>query len=188
MTTDVTSPKPIETRYNGYRFRSRLEARWAVFFDALGLAYEYEPQGFVLFDGTPYLPDFHLPALGMYAEVKPVVGDDPSAPGGWMWKAAAFARSGKPMLLLVGVPDVVWYSAYLPSDRRPWLAVECVDFGKSADIGRPWYAFTGDVFPTHDLLTQIAGDPFGRAVDAARGARFEHGETPTALRPRGRRR
>ena len=27
--------KAIETVYNGYRFRSRLEARWAVFFDAL---------------------------------------------------------------------------------------------------------------------------------------------------------
>ena len=28
------SIKPIETNYKGYRFRSRLEARWAVFFDA----------------------------------------------------------------------------------------------------------------------------------------------------------
>ena len=26
--------KPIETTYNGYKFRSRLEARWAVFFDS----------------------------------------------------------------------------------------------------------------------------------------------------------
>lgn len=26
--------KPIETRYKGCRFRSRPEARWAVFFDA----------------------------------------------------------------------------------------------------------------------------------------------------------
>ena len=29
------SIKPIETKYNGYRFRSRLEARWAVFFDMI---------------------------------------------------------------------------------------------------------------------------------------------------------
>ena len=36
--------KPIETVYNGYRFRSRLEARWAVFFDAAGIEYEYEPE------------------------------------------------------------------------------------------------------------------------------------------------
>ena len=28
--------KAIPTEYKGYRFRSRLEARWAVFFDACG--------------------------------------------------------------------------------------------------------------------------------------------------------
>jgi len=38
--------KAIETVYNGYKFRSRLEARWAVFFDALGIEYEYEKEGF----------------------------------------------------------------------------------------------------------------------------------------------
>jgi hypothetical protein len=38
----------IETAYNGYRFRSRLEARWAVFFDALGIRYQYEKEGFDL--------------------------------------------------------------------------------------------------------------------------------------------
>lgn len=51
---------PIETYYNGYRFRSRLEARWAVFFDACKCEYEYEPEGFDLGDGTYYLPDFLL--------------------------------------------------------------------------------------------------------------------------------
>ena len=50
--------KAIETVYNGYRFRSRLEARWAVFFDAIGAKWEYEPEGYVLEDGTYYLPDF----------------------------------------------------------------------------------------------------------------------------------
>lgn len=52
--------KPIETVYKGYRFRSRLEARWAVFFDALGIEWEYEPEGFVLPNGMKYLPDFRL--------------------------------------------------------------------------------------------------------------------------------
>ena len=50
--------KAIETVYNGYKFRSRLEARWAVFFDAAGVEYEYEPEGFVLPSGKRYLPDF----------------------------------------------------------------------------------------------------------------------------------
>lgn len=52
--------KPIETTYNGYRFRSRLEARWAVFFDAFCIMYEYEPEGFMLKYGMRYLPDFAL--------------------------------------------------------------------------------------------------------------------------------
>ena len=52
--------KAIETVYKGYRFRSRLEARWAVFFDTLGLKWEYEPEGFVMPSGTHYLPDFKV--------------------------------------------------------------------------------------------------------------------------------
>ena len=62
--------KAIETEYNGYRFRSRLEARWAVFFDTGHLVYEYEPEGFQLKNGTKYLPDFYLPDLDVYVEVK----------------------------------------------------------------------------------------------------------------------
>jgi len=67
--------KAIETRYKGYRFRSRLEARWAVFFDALGLSWEYEPEGFET-DAGWYLPDFRLVSGGphpytYWAEVKP---------------------------------------------------------------------------------------------------------------------
>ena len=56
--------KPIETVYNGYRFRSRLEARWAVFFDALKVNYEYEPEGFELPSGNYYLPDFRIKCYG----------------------------------------------------------------------------------------------------------------------------
>lgn len=52
--------KAIETSYRGYRFRSRLEARWAVFFETLGVKWEYEPEGFELPDGDRYLPDFRL--------------------------------------------------------------------------------------------------------------------------------
>lgn len=38
--------KAIETEYKGYRFRSRPEARWAVFFDACGVKWDYEPEGY----------------------------------------------------------------------------------------------------------------------------------------------
>lgn len=58
------SIKPIETHYNGYKFRSRLEARWAVFFDSLGVEYEYEPEGYSLGNGEYYLPDFRVKCYG----------------------------------------------------------------------------------------------------------------------------
>ena len=81
--------KPIETLYNGYRFRSRLEARWAVFFDSLGVMYEYEPEGFSLPGGGSYLPDFRVMChasrghfctpFPLYIEVKGVMDEDSAA-------------------------------------------------------------------------------------------------------------
>ena len=62
--------KVIETEYKGYLFRSRLEARWAVFFDVCGIRWEYEPEGIILSDGSWYLPDFYLPDFHCYFEVK----------------------------------------------------------------------------------------------------------------------
>ena len=64
--------KAIQTAYKGYHFRSRLEARYAVFFDALGLEWEYEPEGFDLGDGVYYLPDFLIKTIAgdVYVEVK----------------------------------------------------------------------------------------------------------------------
>lgn len=65
--------KAIETRYKGYRFRSRLEARWAVFFDTLGVKWEYEKEGYDLGKLGWYLPDFWLPRpeWGLWVEIKP---------------------------------------------------------------------------------------------------------------------
>ena len=61
--------KPIETQYNGFRFRSRVEARWAIFFDVIGLKYEYEMEGYDM-EGTRYLPDFYIPSLDRWFEIK----------------------------------------------------------------------------------------------------------------------
>jgi hypothetical protein len=66
--------KAIETRYKNRRFRSRLEARWAVFFDALGIQWEYEKEGYEL-DGMQYLPDFWLPEQDCWVEIK---GQEPT--------------------------------------------------------------------------------------------------------------
>lgn len=74
------APAPIETAYRGYRFRSRLEARWAVFFDEIGVNWRYEVEGYVT-DAGPYLPDFILQIEGrppIYFEVKGASGEDVS--------------------------------------------------------------------------------------------------------------
>ncbi len=65
-----TTIKAIETRYKGYRFRSRLEARWAVFFDALSIKWEYEKEGYDLGAAGWYLPDFWLPESNTWVEIK----------------------------------------------------------------------------------------------------------------------
>jgi hypothetical protein len=63
--------KPIGTIYQMVKFRSRLEARWAVYFDSIGIAWEYEKEGYDLGDDLYYLPDFWLPQVNKWAEVKP---------------------------------------------------------------------------------------------------------------------
>lgn len=62
--------KAIETFYRGHKFRSRLEARWAVFFDTLGWEWVYEPEAISTEHGG-YLVDFYLPGMKKYAEIKP---------------------------------------------------------------------------------------------------------------------
>jgi hypothetical protein len=63
--------RPIQTFYDGHRFRSRLEARWAVFFNTLNIPYEYEKEGYVLDSGLgTYLPDFWLPEQDCWIEIK----------------------------------------------------------------------------------------------------------------------
>ena len=91
--------KPIETFYNGYHFRSRLEARWAVFFDYLKVKYEYEREGFEI-NGMRYLPDFWLPEHDFWVEIK---GKEPTSEE--RVKAALLAKgSRKNVFISVGNP------------------------------------------------------------------------------------
>ncbi|MEN2464926.1 hypothetical protein [Ornithinibacillus sp. JPR2-1] len=127
--------KAIETIYKGYRFRSRLEARWAVFFDSLGIKWEYEPEGFELlltekdsdlFESQEdwqdlrkkwmgktlyYLPDFWLPDLNLWVEVK---GNDITEEEDI--KASLLAeRTGSSVFVVGNIPYIdpenidVWY-------------------------------------------------------------------------------
>jgi hypothetical protein len=104
--------KVIQTKYKGYHFRSRTEARWAVFFDKLGVKYEYEPEGFELPNGKCYLPDFYLPLLGGggYFEVKPDVENEQE----WLDNLEQLAKlTGKNCFILNGVPDYKFYGKYV---------------------------------------------------------------------------
>jgi len=95
--------KAIETVYKGYRFRSRLEARWAVFFDALGIKWEYEKEGYDL-DGVRYLPDFWLPEFESWVEVK---GEQPNESSKEIEKATRLVlASHKDVYIVSGPMDV----------------------------------------------------------------------------------
>jgi hypothetical protein len=64
--------KAVPTVYRGIRMRSRLEARWAAFFDLCNWRWRYEPY---LLPG--WLPDFELKMFGsafptVLVEVKPI--------------------------------------------------------------------------------------------------------------------
>lgn len=60
----------LPTVYRGTTFRSALEASWAATLDSIGVAWEYEPETITLPSGTHYIPDFHLPEIGTWLEVK----------------------------------------------------------------------------------------------------------------------
>ncbi len=65
-----TTVLALPTQWHGTTFRSRLEARWAIFLDAADVRWLYEPEGFALPSGA-YLPDFRLPDLDAWLEIKP---------------------------------------------------------------------------------------------------------------------
>lgn len=94
--------KAIETRYKGYKFRSRLEARWAVFLDTIKVAWQYEKEGYDLSDAGFYLPDFYLPDLGFWVEIK---GTEPTDDE--RRKAMELSHgSQQPVAIQVGLPDL----------------------------------------------------------------------------------
>lgn len=183
--------KAIETHYAGYRFRSRLEARWAVFFDALNLPWEYEKEGFELERGR-YLPDFWLPTLGAWFEVKPNWPSDLEARK--VAQLAAHARST--VFILIGHPI-----AHGRGDANPHESAHKYDSGGWADH---CYAFCvckdchavgiqfearSDRMPCKGVRCPTSGGNNDRghtgshprivaAVNAARSARFEFGERP----------
>jgi hypothetical protein len=166
--------KPIETHYKGYRFRSRLEARWAVYFDAEGIEWEYEKEGYRLsyLKGALYLPDFWLPQVSMFAEVKPSA----VAKMELAKILALAAESGHSVLLLDGPPDCRSYFAFDHTGG-------CDDYIVSAYHGyhvdeHRFFCSTGEGnWPTPARGDAVEGAINMASIHAARSARFEHGES-----------
>jgi hypothetical protein len=184
----------IPTSYAGCRFRSRLEARWAVFFDAMGIEWRYEPEGFRI-GRRNYLPDFLLPGTGTWIEVK---GSRSNLHKHLMLDAAhelpGSAPGSAPRLVICGpIPDVprnhslAWLSLTPgPDAGADFLADQRTTFLQRAVFVAPRGAvdWGGQVDWDDWLAPGVVPRPAGHAVAlerqaylAARGARFEHGES-----------
>lgn len=152
--------KAIETRYKGYRFRSRLEARWAVFFDTLSVPWEYEAQGYDLGSAGPYLPDFWMPAAQAWIEIKP---DTPSLVE--LDKARQLARGRTDGLVLL--------AAGTPGQEHIWVITDRDLIGPDLTDTQPVWC---DLLRLCGKICHTVCPRTRTGYLAARAARFEHGE------------
>ena len=157
--------KAIETHYSGHHYRSRLEARWAIYFDHIGVDFEYESEGYEVAAGVCYLPDFFLPDYKCHVEVK--------HKGGSFKKAELFAADSD-ILLLEGPPKLKSYRLLYSADRLDgnyiihWMPV-CLSHAAIESFGAGSFYYSDHYY---------FDDEDDAAVTAANTARFEHGETP----------
>jgi hypothetical protein len=154
---------PIETTYHGARFRSRLEARWAVCFSSLGIPWEYEPEGYRL-DKGPYLPDFRLWG-SLLAEVKPVPSPEQNAT--FYEDLLERVRGIDSLALLVGQPRVMWYPVLVKAPA----ALMWIDLDRCSIEKRVRLSYAQKRPPKEDLFWPHLR--FERAVLAASFERFD---------------
>ncbi|WP_369064760.1 PDDEXK family nuclease [Burkholderia gladioli] len=184
--------RAVQTRYAGYRFRSRLEARWAVFFDALGIRWEYEPEGFELGFGERYLPDFFL---RVSAEVEARRGWQGKGYGYWA-EIKAEMPTGDEIRKLEAVCRSTQHHGYLfygTPGENPWLNIDFrppqLEGRAAVDAFTKQFGKPGFKLQEHLHLAAIismcangsdAPEAVDAAINAARGARFEFGESGAA--------
>lgn len=182
--------RAIETRYRGWRFRSRTEARWAVFFDALNLRWDYEEQGYVLAEAGCYLPDFKLTLPSdetIYCEVNSDDADDFDDEE--VGKLREFAGASRcKVLLLTGSPDCRAYNQIIPDSRPNTFTAAFFQDYEPYIVTADAYWFQALKLDSRngrlrfDFDERTMRNSFGRgyvgALHAARAARFEHGQSP----------
>lgn len=176
--------KAIETRYQGCRFRSRLEARWAVFFDSLGIYWEYEKEGFQLPSGR-YLPDFYVPCAGRVEDLVCWVEIKPKSPSvrEKQLLSELVQQTGECGYFFCGNPWHNGHEVYLLSRGTDGVVHEtCGRIIQECWAESPFYGMImlkerdGD----RDYFVSIKSFNQGRleeAFTAARSARFEFGES-----------
>jgi hypothetical protein len=94
--------KAIPTEYNGIKYKSRTEARWAIFFDISDIPARYEAEGYQTESGW-YLPDFLISSnASVFFEVKPGLATEEE-----IVKCAALAHGvdGSAVFIAMGLPD-----------------------------------------------------------------------------------
>lgn len=169
----------IETRFDGHLFRSRTEARWAVFFKEMGWKYQYEVEGYDL-DGVRYLPDFFLPELDCWFEVK---GTTPTAAEIDKLKALVLGTE-KSAVGAVGAPKDDEYNLFCilfnnKENKVEWLGLSqcwpvvvrfCFGNSEEGDFG---IAVNDSIYIPFSW-PKIKGR-CGEAYEAASSARFEFG-------------
>lgn len=162
----------IETMYKGYRFRSRLEARWAVFFDAADIPWEYEKQGFTLSNGSQYLPDFWIPLRA-----------DSAFPGAGYWleikgQSPSDGEKERCRLLAVGTGHCTYLVSGAPGDGLRWKWYRDGRLIYDGEPNDPEMPFPEIHFwTTAGTSSDDDYDAVNRGIRAARSARFEHGES-----------
>lgn len=167
------SINPIETRYAGRRYRSRIEARWAVLFDCLGVAFEYEPDCFEV-GGRRYLPDFWLRRQNLFVEVK---GKDPTDEE--KAKCAALAReTAVETLIAIGGPQERFQIIRFAQDGEEHEGLWVIAWDKFAECGM-WLvredhaSWIGPSFRAYEPAGPMFSGVLEEAYATAGGARFE---------------
>jgi hypothetical protein len=169
-------PKVIPTEYEGVLFRSRTEARWAVFLRRAGFRFEYEREGYDL-DGTWYLPDFWLPDCKAWLEV---LGEKPRKDE--FRRATKLAEaSGRIVLIALKPPSTDDPMIFCGPESQFPVGDLCLFMGDRRDEGCVWLAeyelrWAKALFGSgtnHDRSPGANFAPTGDAYRAASNERFE---------------
>lgn len=176
---DETTIKAIETKYDGYRFRSRLEARWAVFFNALGIEYEYEIEGYEM-GSLRYLPDFYIPSLDRWFEVK---GKPLNVAE--IKKCEEFCRRKDnekiKFSILIGAPDALKIDGFFGIKEHVW-EWPSKKYPDNYRILAPDDLIQTEYYSRFFLglwvIPNVNEEELAKAAIMAREARFEFGEIP----------